>query len=512
MKKKYNSKTSSAILIALTTILFLLISCTEQESKLKIVDTILEDTSSYFYTDLTPYKNKNAKLPIGIFDSGTGGLTVFDAIVNFDKYNNNNHSSAQGGDSLRDFNEECFIYLADQANMPYGNYGAHNKDLLLKEHVLKDVQFLLDKKYYQSQNDLNYKTDKLPIKVLVIACNTATAYAKDDIEDFVKKANLDLKVIGVIGAGVRASLENITVDENVSVAVMATAGTVSSNGYVNEINKQLKSRNNSGTVSVFQQAGIGLAGAIDEATEFIDKSATSPRNNYKGPSDLDEMLNINKNLLSRYNFDWTNNNMLYEGTKDNPKNIQINSIDNYISYHVTTLLEQIRKNKNSAKLKSIILGCTHYPFYTEVFETKIEQLRNYKENEKYIYKEILADQIDFIDPALFTAKELYQYLTLENLFAKNNINESEFFISVPNLTNNKIVMDDNGNFNYDYKYGRNENEIQEYVKRVPFSKNNIPLTVVERLSEKIPFTFSLIKNFNANNSKIAYLKAEEKIN
>lgn len=500
----------TTVLIYFAVFLFL-ISCKNDEEELKIIQTILEDKSSYFYTDIEPYKKKDEKLPIGIFDSGTGGLTVFDAIVNFDNYNNKNHSFSQNGDSIRDFNSEFFIYLADQANMPYGNYGGHNKTDLLKEHVIKDTQFLLGNKYYEKPEDTVYIENKLPIKALVIACNTATAYAKEEIENLVKKANIDLKVIGVIGAGVRAALENISLNSNLSLAVMATAGTVSSNGYVKEIQQQLKQSNNIGDISIYQQAGIGLAGAIDEVIEFIDESANSPRENYKGPSDKNEKILINREILLRYGFDWSDNKMLYNGNLDNPVNIQINSVNNYISYHLTTLLEQILNSKKQNKLKSVILGCTHYPFYTEVFKQKIEKLRNYREGDTYIYKTLLDQDIEFIDPALFTAKELYEYLLDEGLFNNNDINNSEFYISVPNKTNKNIIIDEYGNFTYDYKYGRNVNEIQEYVKRVPFNNTNISYNVIERLEEKIPFTYSLIKNFTNNNSKTEFLTDEEKL-
>ena len=46
-------------------ITFLLLSCSNEQRSLKIVDTILSDTSSYFYTDLNPYKIKNTKLLSG---------------------------------------------------------------------------------------------------------------------------------------------------------------------------------------------------------------------------------------------------------------------------------------------------------------------------------------------------------------------------------------------------------------------------------------------------------------
>ena len=77
----------------------------------------------------TPNKN----LPIGVFDSGTGGLTVLEAMLRLDAYNN--ATGLPGADGKPDFSSEFFEYLADQANMPYGNYAAEKKTDLLKEHI-----------------------------------------------------------------------------------------------------------------------------------------------------------------------------------------------------------------------------------------------------------------------------------------------------------------------------------------------------------------------------------------
>ena len=104
-------------------------------SKKNLDEVILSDTSSFYYVDVNNYPVKNKKLPIGIFDSGTGGWTVMDAIVNYDGFNNQNKDLSSDG--ILDFEKECFIYLADQANMPYGNYPSLNKTDVLKEHILK---------------------------------------------------------------------------------------------------------------------------------------------------------------------------------------------------------------------------------------------------------------------------------------------------------------------------------------------------------------------------------------
>ena len=170
-KKLFDPRLCSILLL----FVLILYRCNSQpdNSKKNLDEVILSDTSSFFYVDVKNYPVKNKNLPIGIFDSGTGGLTVMDAIINFDGFNN--QKGINNPDGILDFEKEYFIYLADQANMPYGNYPSLNKTDVLKEHILKDVQFLLSNKYYQSPTEKEFKIDKSPVKAIVIACNTATA-------------------------------------------------------------------------------------------------------------------------------------------------------------------------------------------------------------------------------------------------------------------------------------------------------------------------------------------------
>jgi hypothetical protein len=187
--------------------------------------------------------------------------------------------------------------------------------------------------------------------------------------------------------------------------------------------------------------------------------------------------------------------MLYEGEKSDPSVLQINSVENYISYHVVSLLEKLRKDDLLPKLNVVILGCTHYPFYTQNFRDKFKEMYNYSENEKYVYRDFISENLIFIDPAINTAEELFQYLSQKNMFAERDIFESEFYISLPNLLNSSIVFSDTQNFTYEYKYGRKEGEIQQYVKRVPFNNYNISHDVEEMLKCSTPLTYDLIKKF-----------------
>lgn len=476
-----------------------------------ITKTILTDRDNFFFLDVEKYPVGESNLPVGVFDSGIGGLTVLDAIVNFDGFNN--ETLGPGADGTIDFKNEEFIYLADQANMPYGNYSAEGKDNLLKEHIIKDVQFVLGNKYYSSAGAASFKTDKSAIKALVIACNTATAYGKENIEEFLKEAALDIKVIGVIDAGVRGALEDLDKDEDATIAVMATAGTVASKGYVNTLYEQKDHLGYTGNIEVFQQGGVGIAEAVDEDSDYFDRNLTRPRESYKGPA-LEGNIKIDKALMDIYNFDYKDFKMLCDASNSDDCNVlQINDAENYVRYHLVSLLEQIKAANVQQPLKSIILGCTHYPYLTQEIDLVLDELYNYREEDgSYRYREFMAEDISLIDPAVNTAMELFQHLKEENFFNETGkIENSEFYISVPNEENQNIKLNEKGDFPYEYKYGREEGEIQEYVKVVPFSRNSISADILSRLEKQLPFTYELIENFNAENPKVRDLEEKEKI-
>jgi glutamate racemase len=476
-----------------------------------IVSAIIDNKDNFYYTNFANFNYKDKKLPVGVFDSGIGGLTVLDAIVNYDYNTNSTHK--KGSDGLPDFEKESFIYFGDQANMPYGNYSEVNKVDLLKEHIIKDAQFLLSNKYYATPNDLIAKTDKKPVKVIVIACNTATAYGKEYIEEFLKKAKLNIKVIGVIDAGARGVLETLQKNEDGIIGVLATVGTISSKGYSNTIMKFKEQLGYTGNIEVFSQGGLGIAESVDEDTNYFNKNLTQPREDYKGPS-LNGQTKIDKALLKVYHFNFEKSKMLCDSKNaDDCSALQINDAENYVRYHLVSLLEKIRISKTKNKLKAIVLGCTHYPYLTSEINTVLQELYDYKnEVGTYVYRDFMTEKVQLIDPSTNTAKELFEYLSAESLFNPNGKStSSEFYVSVPNKANKNNQINKAGSFLYDYKYGRNAGEIQEYTKTVPFSRNTISEDILNRLSNKIPNLYHLISIFNSENKKINFLKFNEKI-
>jgi glutamate racemase len=481
-------------------LLLVLVGCRAATPAPGIEEVMLEGRGSFFYLERAAPRGPRHALPVGLFDSGTGGLTVLEAVVTLDAFNNDTH--AEGADGRPDFAREELVYLGDQANMPYGVYDKQGRLALLQEHILKDAQFLLGTRYYPTADAAEPATDKRPVKVIVIACNTATAYGQQIIERVIRRAGLKVAVIGVIGAGARAALGTLPAGAS-SVGVLATAGTVASGGYVRALQREAAARGR--RLRVFQQAGVGLAGAIDGAAEHIQPKGRRPRPGYRGPA-------LNPELLRRYGLDWSEGRMLFEGTPERPRSAQLNAVENYIAFHLVSLLEQMRAAPDPVPpLRALILGCTHYPFYKGTFRAVLARLYDYQENGGYPYRPLLAQKVALIDPAEGTARELYRHLVRARLLNRSQLERSEFYISVPNRALPGIRLGGDGELTYRYKYGRTAGQIQQYVKRVPFSRRSLSADAIQRIERKTPRAYSLIRAFNRQSPKARHLGDGERI-
>lgn len=521
-------------------ILFLIVvSC---DINRDIRETILKDKDSYYYIDFKKYPVGDRTLPIGIFDSGTGGLAVLNDILSFELTGDSTGAGSGAGktsgtpdgpgagketgslnelrtdesswvyNSPANLRNESFIFLGDLANMPYGSYALENNSGLLVENVVKDVQFLLGTRYYRSADSPEFMTDKSPVKAIVIACNTATAYGLDTVRKFLQQAGLDIGVIGVIDAGARGAFASFSPDEDGSIAVLATDGTVKSGAYPLAINAVKSQQGYNGDIRIFQQAGIGIAEAVDENIYFIDRSAKTPRKEYKGPTETGTgEMKIDPSMLDRYRFNMNDGAMLYEGDSGDPHNLQINSVENYISFHLVTLMEKIRNSDKTEPLNSVVLACTHYPFFEETFRQTLLRLRDYSENGEYLYRSYISEDLIIVNPAFIVADQLYRMLEERDLLNTAEPQGTEFYLSVPNVLNKQVVLREDGSFTYEYKYGRRPGEAQEYVKYVPFSRSSIPQDILSRLSDLVPNVYDLIVRFNRENSKTEYLEEKERI-
>ncbi|MEX0720286.1 MAG: glutamate racemase [Balneolaceae bacterium] len=134
-------------------------------------------------------QQKNA--PIGIFDSGIGGLTVANAVI-------------------KALPDEDIIYFGDTARVPYGI----KSEETVRSYALEITDFLLSK----------------GVKMILIACNTVSASAKDEII----QAAGEIPVLDVISAGTKAAL---ALPDHQHVGVIGTLATIHSKAYAKAVNQ-----------------------------------------------------------------------------------------------------------------------------------------------------------------------------------------------------------------------------------------------------------------------------------
>ena len=497
-------------LMLISVIYFLLIftiGCSVKDDKHK--DTELIEDTNYTFIQLIkekklenfeiPYEEykKNIKnYPIGVFDSGIGGLTVFKVILDVDHFNN--ITGEKKPDNVPDFANERFVYLADQANMPYGTYPLLGKINFLRELIIKDALFLLGNRYWTSEFAQSPSFDKPPVKAVVIACNTATSYGLELLRYAFKEWNLPVYIVGVVEAGARGAIESLKVKgKNSTIAVMATVGTTLSNGYPKAIEKLAK-QENMDDITVIQHGSLGIAGAVEGSEEFIVEKNKKRTAEYKGPSLNNTDAPIDLSLLDAYDFDFKG----ILGDRDNPETWQLNSVENYIRYDVVTLLENYRKTNPSKPIGIVILGCTHYPFYTKSFMTTFKRLKAFVDaNGEKRYNQLIDEHLIFIDPAELTAIELYKHLLNKKLLLEKNEKPSifvnEFYISVPNKNNPNVQLTSTGAFTYEYKYSRIAGNYNiEDVLRVPMSNYNLKNAVQKSIMNNMPLVWENLVEFN----------------
>ena len=132
--------------------------------------------------------------PIGVFDSGIGGLTVLKEI-------------------MEQLPGEDIVYFGDTARIPYGT---RSKETVIK-YFFQSVRFLLTKE----------------IKAIVVACNTASALAMEEAQKV-----FDVPILGVIDPGAKAA---VSATRNSVIGVIGTEGTINSQSYQRKIRKMLPS-------------------------------------------------------------------------------------------------------------------------------------------------------------------------------------------------------------------------------------------------------------------------------
>ncbi|MBT3279896.1 MAG: glutamate racemase [Campylobacteraceae bacterium] len=160
---------------------------------------------------------------VGVFDSGIGGLTVVKSILEHNLF-------------------EEVIYYGDTARVPYGS---KDKNTIIR-YSLEALEFFKN----------------FDIDVLIVACNTASAYALDEL-----RANTTIPVVGVIEAGI-LSLENKLSNNDSNILILGTKATISSKKY--EV--ALKSYGFNNLTSIATGLFVPIVEEQLENTQILDKT------------------------------------------------------------------------------------------------------------------------------------------------------------------------------------------------------------------------------------------------
>lgn len=368
------------------------------------------------------YRGDLRDLPIGVFDSGVGGLTVLEAIKAHDRHDN--RTGAEGPDGIPDFQGERFIYLGDQANMPYGNYAAAGRTDFLRELILRDAVFLLGRRHHHGE--------KPPVKAVVIACNTATAYGLEDLRAAFKAWGLPVILVGVVEAGAKG-LQETALGAQGGVAVMATVGTCASEAYPRAISKVTDR-------PVRQLGSATLAAAIEG-----DPSVKA-------------------------------------------------SVRDIIRADVGDFLKAAAASAPDRPFDTVVLGCTHYPLVAEEIHAAFAHWRDHRASDgSRPYERLVAPRLLQVDPAAWTAEELWRALKSSDRFSRSARQADAFFISVPAVGRERLGTD--GGLSRDYKYGRTAGDVTRTdTVVVPLRPEMLPGSAATLVRERLPLTWRSLES------------------
>lgn len=234
--------------------------------------------------------------PIGVFDSGLGGLTVVKQLIKLLPHEN-------------------IVYLGDTARVPYGPRGTETIKFFSEGNTL----FLLSKN----------------VKLIVIACNTSSAVAAD----YLKKKFNKVPIFEVINP---AAKEAVKIGNR--IGVIGTRATIGSKAYEKNIRKY------SPKAKVFVKACPLFVPFIEE-----------------GESETKVLKIVAKNYLH---------------------------------------------NMRSAKVDTLIMGCTHYPIIQEIIEKEVN------------------NNVNLIDPGICVTKEVFTFLKDRNMLNRQRIKgKKDFFVT-----------------------------------------------------------------------------------
>jgi len=252
--------------------------------------------------------------PIGIFDSGVGGLSVIRSIK-------------------KTFPNENIVYVGDLKNFPYGT----KKEEEVKDFAKRITTFLL----------------KQHAKLIIVACNTVSSIAIDDLKKLAQPVN----VIGMVQAGAKYAVDTT---KNKRVGVISTPLTAKKHAYKTAIEKLDKN------IQVFEVGAQELVNLVEDGVQFNDYACAIASERLRVPL---------KNGIDTLVLGCTHFPFLYKVVKSVVgENVKVIDPADYVVFETKHFLEEVGFNKD---------GNSKTIFYTtddkEFFKDKLSIFLNEKD-------------------------------------------------------------------------------------------------------------------------------------
>ena len=484
-----------AAVLAAAAVLLSVSSCGDRNRSnglLPIAQKALGDSSSIYYADFPEYPRELSDLPIGIFDCSPDGFTVAERFLTADNFDN--ITGRSGSDGIADFGGEYFQILYDRANSPYGGYIDAGNPAFLKEQLIRNTLFLMSDRYYNLAVDEYQSGYKDPVKIVIVPSPVADYYALSDIQALLDRSGTGVKAVGVIESSIREALKGVDEDGNFCVGVLYSPEGVTSREYEAAIRKMASDSGVTGRIQVFNQEGLGIEEALAGNPAYLDTSARVSRSGYAGPVTGISYNNINASLFDRYGFDTVGNALLFPAGGRNISGVQLNSVENYVRYHLVSMVERHRRSGSRVPISSIILADCGYDRLRGVMDRIMVELYNYRRGGIYLYRSSISPDFRFIDPAECAVSEAYRILREDgNLALRGTKSTLSPFITMPSSSVPADSLDSSGFFRETFLFGRVSGTEDVTTKAVPFTPRYID---AEELGE-IEYnheTFTLIRN------------------
>ena len=359
----------AVMLIFFTGLLWLTGSCgnarEETPERLPVINEILNDTHSAWYLDPASFPDSREMLPVGVFGTEKDDITAVEVLLGFDQFDN--ITGKAGSDGIRDFAGEYFDFVC----RPPATDSA-------RIETIKNIAVMF-----------RPEGDRPPVKALVVAGDPASVMAFKDIQELIGAGDLGVVAISVLEAGIDKTLD-----------------------YVRRLHSERNKRITVGVIASESSLALDAYDRLTKEVEVVFQGFTPD----SLPSLTNPLYPLDRELIRAYHFDYSRSGMNYRGSRYNPGVMEVNSSENAVRYAVTSMVSQLLPGSHPP-LKYILTGENTFSRYPGIILEQLTYLRNFRQNNRYIYRHLIDPKVVLINPGEEAAGILYQALRNDRLAA-----------------------------------------------------------------------------------------------